>query len=422
MIETNLIKTDSASVADSLASKKYELDLKIFEDLEVDRKATQIKTEALQAKRNALSKDYGLLKKEGKDDAALNQQITEVKSELDSCSKTLTDLQSSLQDFLLDIPNLPASSVPHGSGEKDNIKIRDFGKPIVFGGKDHLDITSLINMDAANILAGSRFSVLTGKVAKLQRALISFMLDKAEDHGYKEHYLPLVANTESLQATGQLPKFADDLFQLTDDYYLIPTAEVPLTNLYRDQIVSLDSLPLKLTAHTSCFRSEAGSYGKDTRGLIRQHQFEKVEMVSVTHPDQSMQEHERMTNCAKAILEKLKLPYREVLLCSGDTGFGAQRTHDLEVWLPGQQAYREISSVSVCGDFQARRMNARYKPSNGGKPEFVHTLNGSGLAVGRCLIAILENGQQEDGSVIVPSVLDKYLGGKTIIDQQGNLC
>ena len=412
MIETNLIKTDSASVADSLASKKYELDLKIFEDLEVDRKATQIKTEALQAKRNALSKDYGLLKKEGKDDAALNQQITEVKSELDSCSKTLTDLQSSLQDFLLDIPNLPASSVPHGSGEKDNIKIRDFGKPIVFGGKDHLDITSFINMDAANILAGSRFSVLTGKVAKLQRALISFMLDKAEDHGYEEHYLPLVANTESLQATGQLPKFADDLFQLTDDYYLIPTAEVPLTNLYRYQIVSLDSLPLKLTAHTSCFRSEAGSYGKDTRGLIRQHQFEKVDLVQICHPDHSSEALESLTSNAEVILQELNLPYQVIELCTGDLGFSAAKTYDLEVWIPSQESFREISSCSNCTDFQARRAKIRFKQD--GVTQFAHTLNGSALAAGRTLIAIIENCFDQKSLITIPEALQDYTKFKTI--------
>lgn len=412
MIDTNLIKADSASVADSLSSKKYELDLKIFEDLEVNRKAAQIQTEALQAKRNALSKDYGLLKKEGKDDTTLNQQIAEVKSELDSCSKTLTDIQSSLQAFLLDIPNLPASSVPHGAGEKDNIKIRDFGKPLVFGGKDHLDITSLINMDAANILAGSRFSVLTGKVAKLQRALISFMLDKAEEHGYEEHYLPLVANTESLQATGQLPKFADDLFQLTDDYYLIPTAEVPLTNLYRDQIVSLDSLPIKLTAHTSCFRSEAGSYGKDTRGLIRQHQFEKVELVQICHPDHSFEALESLTSNAETILQELNLPYQVIELCTGDLGFSAAKTYDLEVWIPSQESFREISSCSNCTDFQARRAKIRFKQD--GVTQFAHTLNGSALAAGRTLIALIENCYDQKSLITIPEALQDYTKFKTI--------
>ena len=412
MIDTNLLKADSAIVADSLSSKKYKLDLKIFEDLEVNRKAAQIQTEALQAKRNALSKDYGLLKKEGKDDATLNQQIAEVKSELDACSKTLTDIQSSLQAFLLDIPNLPVSSVPHGAGEKDNIKIRDFGKPLVFGGKDHLDISSLINMDAANILAGSRFSVLTGKVAKLQRALISFMLDKAEEHGYEEHYLPLIANTESLQATGQLPKFADDLFQLTDDYYLIPTAEVPLTNLYRDQIVSLDSLPIKLTAHTSCFRSEAGSYGKDTRGLIRQHQFEKVELVQICHPDHSFEALESLTSNAETILQELNLPYQVMELCTGDLGFSAAKTYDLEVWIPSQESFREISSCSNCTDFQARRAKIRFKQD--GVTQFAHTFNGSALAAGRTLIAIIENCFDQKSLITIPEALQDYTKFKTI--------
>jgi len=411
MIDTNLIKADSVSVEDSLSSKKYELDLKIFEDLEVNRKAAQIQTEALQAKRNALSKDYGLLKKEGKDDVTLNQQIVKVKSELDSCSKTLTDIQSSLQAFLLDIPNLPLASVPNGTDEKDNVKIRDFGKPLVSGGKDHLDITSLINMDAANILAGSRFSVLTGKVAKLQRALISFMLDKAEEHGYEEHYLPMIANTESLQATGQLPKFSDDLFQLTDNYYLIPTAEVPLTNLYRDQIVSLDS-PIKLTAHTSCFRSEAGSYGKDTRGLIRQHQFEKVELVQICHPDNSLEALESLTRNAETILQELNLPYQVIELCTGDLGFSAAKTYDLEVWIPSQESFREISSCSNCTDFQARRAKIRFKQD--GATQFAHTLNGSALAAGRTLIAIIENCFDQKTLITIPEALQDYTKFKTI--------
>ena len=412
MIDTNLIKADSVTVSDSLKSKNYELDLTIFEELEVNRKAVQIKTEALQAKRNSLSKDYGLLKKDGKDDAALNQQINEVKSELDDCSKNLTDIQSSFQDFLLDIPNLPAASVPHGAGEKENIKIRDFGKPMVSGGKDHLDITSLINMDAANILAGSRFSVLTGKVAKLQRALISFMLDKAEENGYEEHYLPLIANSESLQATGQLPKFADDLFQLTDDFYLIPTAEVPLTNLYRDQIVSVDTFPIKLTAHTSCFRSEAGSYGKDTRGLIRQHQFEKVELVQICHPDHSFEALESLTANAEVILQELNLPYQLIELCTGDLGFSAAKTYDLEVWIPSQESFREISSCSNCTDFQARRAKIRFKQD--GATHFAHTLNGSALAAGRTLIAIIENCFDQKSLITIPEALQDYTKFKTI--------
>ena len=412
MIDTNLIKADSAKVSDSLKLKKYELDLKIFEELEANRKAAQIQTEELQAKRNSLSKDYGLLKKEGQDDESLNQEINEVKSELDTCSKKLTDIQSSFQDFLLDIPNLPSPTVPQGAGENDNVKIRDFGKPLVSGGKDHLDITSLINMDAANILAGSRFSVLTGKVAKLQRALIAFMLDKADEHGYQEHYLPLIANTDSLQATGQLPKFADDLFQLTDDYYLIPTAEVPLTNLYRDQIISLDTFPIKLTAHTSCFRSEAGSYGKDTRGLIRQHQFEKVELVQICHPDHSFEALESLTANAEVILQELNLPYQVIELCTGDLGFSAAKTYDLEVWIPSQQSFREISSCSNCTDFQARRAKIRFKQD--GATHFAHTLNGSALAAGRTLIAIIENCFDQKSLITIPEALQDYTKFKTI--------
>jgi seryl-tRNA synthetase len=412
MIDTNLIKADSAKVSDSLKSKKYELDLKIFEELEANRKAAQIQTEDLQAKRNSLSKDYGLLKKEGKDDVSLNQEINEVKSELDTCSQKLTDIQSSFQDFLLDIPNLPSPTVPQGAGENDNIKIRDFGKPLVSGGKDHLDITSLINVDAANILAGSRFSVLTGKVAKLQRALIAFMLDKADEHGYQEHYLPLIANTDSLQATGQLPKFADDLFQLTDDYYLIPTAEVPLTNLYRDKIVSLDTFPIKLTAHTSCFRSEAGSYGKDTRGLIRQHQFEKVELVQICHPDHSFEALESLTANAEVILQELNLPYQVIELCTGDLGFSAAKTYDLEVWIPSQESFREISSCSNCTDFQARRAKIRFKQD--GTTQFAHTLNGSALAAGRTLIAIIENCYDQKSLITIPEALQDYTKFKTI--------
>jgi len=329
MIDTNLIKLDPKQVFESLKSKKYELNLEAFDAFELDRKNFQTQTEDLQAQRNTLSKEYGLLREEGKEDKTLNDQIESIKIELDACSQKLTDTQGSFRDFLLDIPNLPSDSTPKGGGESENVKMRDFGKPLISGGKDHLDITSLINTEAANILAGSRFAVLVGKIAKLQRALIAFMLDKAEEHGYQEHYLPLIANAESLTATGQLPKFADDLFQLTDDYFLIPTAEVPLTNLYRDQIISADNFPLKLTAHTTCFRSEAGSYGKDTRGLIRQHQFEKVELVQICHPDHSDQTLESLTSHAESILQELNLPYQVVELCTGDLGFSAAKTYDL---------------------------------------------------------------------------------------------
>lgn len=415
MIDTHLIKADPAKVAESLKLKKYELDIKAFESLEGLRKTYQTETEDLQATRNSLSKEYGHLKKEGKEDESLNLRIAKTKNDLDACSQKLSDIQSSFQDFLLDIPNTPAPSVPEGQSENDNVKIREFGKPLVSGGKDHLDITSLINTDVANVLAGSRFSVLTGKIAKLQRALIAFMLDKASENGYEEHYLPLIANTQSLLSTGQLPKFADDLFQLTDDYYLIPTAEVPLTNLYRDQIIPSANFPLKLTAHTSCFRSEAGSYGKDTRGLIRQHQFEKVELVQIVKPEKSYDALEELTRHAESVLEELELPYRVVLLCSGDTGDTSAKTYDIEVWLPSQNRYREISSCSNCESFQARRIKARWKNDISGKSEYLHTLNGSGLAVGRTFIAILENYQQEDGSVIIPKVLRSYMDNKEAI-------
>ncbi|MBT3851924.1 MAG: serine--tRNA ligase, partial [Gammaproteobacteria bacterium] len=303
-------------------------------------------------------------------------------------------------------------SVPHGANEDANVKIRDFGEPIISGGKDHLDITSLIDTESANLLAGSRFAVLIGKVAKLHRALIAFMLDKAHENGYVEHYLPMVTNTESLTATGQLPKFSDDLFQLTDDYYLIPTAEVPLTNLFRNQILDSNEFPLKLTAHTSCFRSEAGSYGKDTRGLIRQHQFEKVELVQVCHPDQSFAALENLTSHAEIILQELNLPYRVVELCSGDLGFGAAKTYDLEVWIPSQETYREISSCSNCTDFQARRAKIRFK--EGGTSRLAHTLNGSALAAGRALIAVIENYYDQKGKIEIPEALQAYTKFKSI--------
>ncbi|MDA8925055.1 serine--tRNA ligase [Gammaproteobacteria bacterium] len=412
MIDTNLIKLDPKQVFESLKSKKYELNLEAFDAFELDRKNFQTQTEDLQAQRNTLSKEYGLLRKEGKEDKTLNDQIESIKIELDACSQKLTDTQGSFRDFLLDIPNLPSDSTPKGSGESENVKMRDFGKPLISGGKDHLDITSLINTEAANILAGSRFAVLVGKIAKLQRALIAFMLDKAEEHGYQEHYLPLIANAESLTATGQLPKFADDLFQLTDDYFLIPTAEVPLTNLYRDQIISADNFPLKLTAHTTCFRSEAGSYGKDTRGLIRQHQFEKVELVQICHPDHSDQTLESLTSHAESILQELNLPYQVVELCTGDLGFSAAKTYDLEVWVPSQETFREISSCSNCTDFQARRAKIRFKED--GVSRLAHTLNGSALAAGRTLIAVIENYFDQHSTIIIPEVLQDYTKFKSI--------
>lgn len=412
MIDLNILKDDPEAVIERLKSRNYILNISVFEQLEAKRKKFQTQAEDLQAQRNSLSKEYGLLKKEGKDDQILNKKIDTIKSNLELCSSTLQDIQSGLKEFLLDIPNLPDASSPIGLNEENNVVVRQHGKPSVVGGKDHLEITSMIDTESANLLAGSRFAVLKGEIAQLQRALIAFMLDKASEHGYVEHYLPMVANTESLIATGQLPKFSADLFQLTDDYYLIPTAEVPLTNLYRDQIIEINEFPLKLTAHTSCFRSEAGSYGKDTKGLIRQHQFEKVELVQLCHPDQSLEALENLTNHAEIILQDLNLPYQVVELCSGDLGFASAKTYDLEVWIPSQEKFREISSCSNCADFQSRRAKIRFKDE--GSSKFVHTLNGSALAAGRALIAVIENNFDQNGSIAVPEVLQDYTKFKTI--------
>ena len=406
MIDTNFIKDNPKLVFDKLRLRNYNFNLDLFEATEANRKKYQTKTEDLQASRNVLSKEYGMLKKEGKDDPALNKKIESIKADLDECSSQLNDIQLTLKEFLLDVPNLPDDSVPRGENEENNVKIREYGEPTILKGKDHLEITSMIDTDAANLLAGSRFAVLHGDIAKLQRALIAFMLDKASEHGYTEHYLPMVANTESLTSTGQLPKFSEDLFQLTEDYYLIPTAEVPLTNLYRDKIIDIDKFPLKLTAHTSCFRSEAGSYGKDTKGLIRQHQFEKVELVQICHPEKSFEALENLTSHAETILQELNLPYQVVELCTGDLGFSAAKTYDLEVWIPSQETYREISSCSNCTDFQARRAKIRFK--EGGASKLAHTLNGSALAAGRALIAVIENNFDQKSTIHIPEALQEY--------------
>jgi len=406
MIDTNFIKDNPKLVFDKLRLRNYNFNLDLFEATEANRKKYQTKTEDLQASRNVLSKEYGMLKKEGKDDPALNKKIESIKADLDECSSQLNDIQLTLKELMLDVPNLPDDSVPRGENEENNVKIREHGEPTILKGKDHLEITSMIDTDAANLLAGSRFAVLRGDIAKLQRALITFMLDKASEHGYTEHYLPMVANTESLTSTGQLPKFSEDLFQLTEDYYLIPTAEVPLTNLYRDKIIDIDKFPLKLTAHTSCFRSEAGSYGKDTKGLIRQHQFEKVELVQICHPEKSFEALENLTSHAETILQELNLPYQVVELCTGDLGFAAAKTYDLEVWIPSQETYREISSCSNCTDFQARRAKIRFK--EGGASKLAHTLNGSALAAGRALIAVIENNFDQKGTIHIPEALQGY--------------
>tara|TARA_Y100000385_G_scaffold31215_1_gene29437 strand:- start:1015 stop:2304 length:1290 start_codon:yes stop_codon:yes gene_type:complete len=401
------------------------------EILKIDeaRRSAILSAETAQAEQNKSSKLIGAAKASGDENEfeKLRKLVTDKKTEVANMSDKAKALDKELNLALMSLPNILNQDIPDGEDENQNLEIFSWGKPRkIDNAKEHFEIPAAIqgmDFETAAKLSGSRFVVLRGAIARLHRALAQFMLDvHVSEHGLTETITPVLVREEAMYGTNQLPKFSDDSYQTTNGWWLIPTAEVTLTNICANELTPEERLPLRMTAHTQCFRSEAGSAGKDTAGMLRQHQFEKVEMVSVTHPDQSMKEHERMTNCAKAILEKLELPYRVVLLCSGDTGFGAQKTHDLEVWLPGQQAYREISSVSVCGDFQARRMSARYKPSNGGKPEFVHTLNGSGLAVGRCLIAVLENGQQKDGSVALPSVLDKYLGGKTIIDHKGNLC
>ena len=406
MIDANLIKNNSQIVIDNLKSRNYDLDYDLYESLESDRKKYQTETENLQAERKTLSQEFGILKKEGKDDPELSKNIESVNNDLEVCSSKLNEVQQGLNEFLLDIPNLSDKSVPIGLNESNNVKIREYGQPKILKGKDHLDITSMIDTESANLLAGSRFAVLKAEIAKLQRALISFMLDKASEHGYIEHYLPMISNSASLTSTGQLPKFSDDLFQLNDDYFLIPTAEVPLTNLFRDKILDIDKLPLKLTAHTSCFRSEAGSYGKDTKGLIRQHQFEKVELVQICHPDHSFEALEDLTSHAEAVLIELNLPYQVVELCSGDLGFSAAKTYDLEVWIPSQESYREISSCSNCTDFQARRAKMRFKEE--GTSKFVHTLNGSALAAGRALIAIIENNFDQKSKITIPEVLHDY--------------
>ena len=412
MIDTNILKEGSKHVAEKLKLKNYDLDIELFDSLEADRKKLQTKTEDLQAQRNSSSKNYGILKKEDKNDDSLLKKIESINSELDLMTCELDDTNASLKKLLLDIPNLPDESAPIGTSEQNNILIREFGVPAIFGGKDHLQITSMIDTESANLLAGSRFAVLNGDIAKLQRGLIAYMLDKAYQNGYEEYYLPAIANVESLTATGQLPKFSDDLFQITDNYYLIPTAEVPLTNLFRNKILDPKSFPHKLTAHTSCFRSEAGSYGKDTKGLIRQHQFEKVELVQICHPDSSFEALEDLTNHAEEILKELKLPYRVMELCTGDLGFSAAKTYDLEVWIPSQESYREISSCSNCTDFQARRAKIRYKDK--GASKLAHTLNGSALAAGRALIAVIENNFDQKDTILVPEPLQDYIKLKSI--------
>jgi seryl-tRNA synthetase len=427
MIDIALLRKDIEHVAARLQDRGYALDVPRFNALEAQRKEIQTKTETLAASRNALSKQIGQAKSRGEDASALMAQVADIPAQLDAAAAELATVQAELEGWLATIPNLPHESVPVGASSDDNQEVRRWGVPAAFDHevKDHVDVGAALGLDfeVATKLTGSRFAVMKGGMARLHRALAQYMLDiQTGQHGYTECYTPYIVNADSLFGTGQLPKFEEDLFAAKkggqegagEALYLIPTSEVSLTNLVRDEILSVDQLPMRLTAHTPCFRSEAGSYGRDTRGMIRQHQFDKVEMVQVVEPEQSYDVLEQMVGHAEAILQGLELPYRVMLLCTGDMGFGAAKTYDLEVWLPAQQTYREISSVSNCEAFQARRMQARYKkPVDGGKTknELVHTLNGSGLAVGRALVAVLENYQQADGSLVIPKVLVPYMCG-----------
>lgn len=397
--------------------------------LDEARRARITAAETAQAEQNRASKDVGAAKASG-DDAEferLRALVAEKKAEVAALQAGAKELDQQLTDLLMTLPNSPLEEVPQGADESDNVELRRWGSPraLDFKPAEHYEIAGVkpsMDFETAAKLSGARFVMLKGAVARLHRALAQFMLDThVTEHGLTEMITPVLVKDEAMYGTNQLPKFAEDSYRTTNGWWLIPTSEVTLTNTVAGDVLDDAALPLRMTAHTLCFRSEAGSAGKDTSGMLRQHQFEKVEMVSITRPEDSLSEHDRMTGCAETILQKLGLPYRTVVLCTGDMGFGAQKTHDIEVWLPGQDTYREISSISVCGDFQARRMNARYKPADGGKPAFVHTLNGSGLAVGRCLIAVLENGQQANGSVELPEVLHGYLGGKTRIEASGAL-
>ena len=425
MIDIQLLRKDIDNVAARLASRKYQLDVAGFNALEAERKAIQTRTEELQGKRNSLAKQIGMLKGKGEDTSAVMAEAAGIGDELKANESALAQVQDKLAHFMAAIPNLPHPSTPVGQDESGNVEVRKVGTPRTFDFevKDHVDVGAPLGLDfeVATKLTGTRFSVMKGGIARLHRALAQFMLNThTDEHGYTECYTPYMVNADSLRGTGQLPKFEADLFSVKkggvegegETFYLIPTSEVSLTNIVRDEIVAADTLPLKMTAHTPCFRSEAGSYGRDTRGMIRQHQFDKVEMVQVVHPDTSYAVLDEMVGHAETILQRLGLPYRVMSLCTGDMGFGATKTFDLEVWLPAQNTYREISSLSNCEAFQARRMQARFRNAQG-KPELLHTLNGSGLAVGRTLVAVLENYQQADGSVEIPAVLRPYMGGLT---------
>ena len=438
MLDIQTLRKDIDAVAARLAARGFALDVEAFKRLEADRKAVQTRTEELQARRNALSRSIGQLKAKGEDTAPVMAEVAGLGDELKAGAERTDQLLAELNAFMLTVPNLPHESVPVGASSDDNVEVRRWApqgtEPVALGfePKDHVDLGEPLGLDfaAGAKLSGARFTVLKGPIARLHRALAQFMLDvQTTEHGYIECYTPYIVNAETLQGTGQLPKFEQDLFaarkggqdgdepqdgQGSGPLYLIPTSEVPLTNLVRGEIVPEQSLPMRLTAHTPCFRSEAGSHGRDTRGMIRQHQFDKVEMVQIVKPEASDEALEQMVGHAETILQRLELPYRVMALCTGDMGFGAAKTYDLEVWLPAQQTYREISSVSNCEAFQARRMQARYRNAQG-KPELLHTLNGSGLAVGRTLVAMLENHQQADGAIRIPVALRPWMGGVDLI-------
>jgi len=412
MIDINLLRADPEKVKNSLKIKNYDLDSDLFIEIESKRKTFQTEVEDLKGLKNKLSKDFGELKRNNQDTSELSNQLEEIKKNLSEKEELLNKTLSQLSNFLLDIPNIPHQDVEAGDSEEDNKVIKTFGNVQKKDSIDHLEITSDIDTESAVKLAGTRFAVLKDDIAKLQRALISFMLDVAEKNGYEERYVPFVANSRSLTGTGQLPKFEEDLFKITEDLFLIPTAEVPLTNLYADSILEQSSLPIKVTSHTPCFRSEAGSYGKDTKGLIRQHQFEKVEIVQIVHPNESEAALESLLSNAEEILQLLELPYQVVQLCGGDLGFSSAKTYDIEVWIPSQNKYREISSCSNFTDFQSRRSKIRLNED--GNKILPHTLNGSALAVGRTLVAIIENFYDEKNSISIPKSLQKYLKKEVI--------
>ncbi len=427
MLDPKLVRSEPQTIATALAIKGFTLDVEKLNQLEVLRRDLQEKAQALQAERNAYSKSMGKAigqaKANGEDVEPLKAKGEALKIACIEAEDALTRVQQQLDEYLSGVPNIPDPEVPAGESEDDNVEIRRWGEPRVFDFevKDHVDLGAqlgLLDFETATKITGSRFAVMRGEIARLHRALIQFMLNThTQEHGYQEINVPFMVNSQSLFGTGQLPKFEEDLFKINDerDFYLIPTAEVPVTNVYRDEIVDASQLPVKFVCHTPCFRSEAGSYGKDTRGMIRQHQFEKVELVQFVKPEESTATLEQLTGHAETILQKLGLPYRTIILCGGDLGFSAARTYDIEVWLPSQQRYREISSCSNFRDFQARRLKARWRNPDTGKPELLNTLNGSGLAVGRTLLAVMENYQQADGSIAIPEVLQPYMGGQLSI-------